>query len=313
MSTNDSHPVARLSPADERVLDLLAEHGFDHAALDHLPAPDRPRGERILAAFRLLDDYPVSDGDETLVHATMARIALHAERQSAQFTLIPEPAAAGFGWRPRWGDLVTLAAVVALGVGTLAPVLHRVQEVSRQTACASNLAMLGGAFASYANDHNGLLPTDALTGPTVEPWDRSKNAENLKLLTSRGYCDLGCLQCPGHAGLGSSYAYRVIHCRDSALFNRRPDIALLADRNPLIDHALNGIRVTELDLPSLNHGGRGQQVLFGNLEVRWTERPVIRGIDDRPDNFWLFLDENGQESLHPGGVPLDANDNFLSQ
>ncbi|HMN97396.1 MAG TPA: hypothetical protein PKC43_13200 [Phycisphaerales bacterium] len=305
----DFPPPRRLSADDERVLDQLAEHGFDAARLEALAPADRARGRRLVAMLSLLDDTPVADGDETLVDATLARIARHEASQRDRLRIVPSSGAEAGGWRVRWADLITLAAVVALGVGTLAPIASRVQDASRRTACASNLAMLGGAFSAYANDNNGSLPVQSVA---KGGWEGSRNAQNLELLL-KGYCEHGCLNCPGHAGQGPAYAFVLVRCRQTSLFDHRPDRALLADANPLAESALGGIEITEVDVPSRNHVNRGQHVLFGNLEVRWIERPSIRGADGRADNIWTFLDERGNETIRTGALPKNPDDNFLCQ
>jgi len=62
-TANDARE-ARLSEADRRVLDRLADHGFDPACLDGLSISDRLRGERILGQLGLLDAYPDEIGDD---------------------------------------------------------------------------------------------------------------------------------------------------------------------------------------------------------------------------------------------------------
>ncbi len=63
-----------LSAEDRRLLDELSEVGFDPRVLDGYPPDQRRRAERLLDLLGLLRDYPVEDGDEALVQATMDRV-----------------------------------------------------------------------------------------------------------------------------------------------------------------------------------------------------------------------------------------------
>jgi hypothetical protein len=246
----------------------------------------------------------VSVGDASLVDATLARIDRHDREAQEQFRLVGTEGAAR--WRPRWSDLVTLAAVFLIGFGVLVPVVRRVHDVSAQNACAANLASLGGALNLFARDHGGELPHGAR-----DPWESRRNSENLAALLDGGYCQRGHLNCPGHGGAGPSYAYRMIMGSEDAQIDARPNLALLSDRNPMIDRAIQGEPVTDVVLPSTSHRGNGQQVLFGTLEVRWLLRPVVKGPQG-DDNLWLIRVGPGHEDLLHGAWP-SPDDNFLSQ
>ena len=310
--TPDNFPHT-LSPDDARVFDLLAEGGFDPDAVASLAPADRARGEAIIRTLNLLGDYPVSDGDDTLVDATLARIERHAAQQQAQFRLVGEEEAA----RPRLrlgfrlADLVTLAAVVLVGVSIISPVISNVRFHSQQTACMANLAALGGALAMYSNDNSGLLPLRR----TPLSWDEGRNSENLDLLVDGGYCEAGQLNCPGHSGSGCGYGYRVIVGPIGARLDLQPTLAVLADRNPAVDLALAGLPVQNFREASANHAGRGQHILFGDLNTSWTVSPVVSGPGGRHDNIWLLTIEGAGaagEDLRRGAVPADA-EQFISQ
>ena len=66
-------PRNELCPEDRRLLAELAETGFDPETLAALTPAERERAERLMGLLDLLRDYPVEDGDDTLVHATFAR------------------------------------------------------------------------------------------------------------------------------------------------------------------------------------------------------------------------------------------------
>lgn len=309
-------PAPRLSDDDQRVLDVLIEAGLDEAALERVSAADRPRAQRLLQLFSLLDHYPVSDADDALVDATLARIDRYERDAESRLRLDPVPDAAPLGrvLRIRMQDLVTVAAVLLLGVSIGWPVLSRMRQVSYSTACSANLRSLGGALAAYANDSNGALPvmTAGLLGGS---WDTVRNSDNLELLPQLGYCDLGHLDCPGHRGYGPSYSFTMVPppgAPRGPSWLQQPTRVLLADRNPVLDHLRMGLPLDDYSIPSPNHGHRGQNVLFGSLVVEWRVSPVVRHENGDLDNFWLVRLQDGREDLQPGSKPGDAEDNFLA-
>ena len=62
-----------LSDADMRVLDFLAEHGFDASRIELLPEADRPRAMALIGQMQVLDHYPTESAEDSLVDATMDR------------------------------------------------------------------------------------------------------------------------------------------------------------------------------------------------------------------------------------------------
>ena len=63
----------QLCDADMRVLDFLAEHGFDASKVPLLPAEDQPRAMALVRQMQVLDAYPADDSDSSFVYATLAR------------------------------------------------------------------------------------------------------------------------------------------------------------------------------------------------------------------------------------------------
>lgn len=307
--SNQPEPRLTLSPDDARVLDQIAENGFDESLLAGLSPPDRDRGDRLVGVMRRLDHYPVAAADTSLVDATMARIAQHDRRQQERFQLVGEEAQPR-RWRPRWSDLFTVAALFLVGFGVLMPVVKRMREVSEQNACGANMASLGGAFSLFANDHDGILPASPDAPAT---WDVGRNSDHLVTLADGGYCEHGHLRCPGHDGIGHSYAYRMIAVPEAARLILLPKAPLVSDRNPMIDRAIQGKPVVNVLMPSNNHGGRGQQVLFGDVSVLWMTTPVVHIAGHPDDNFFLMRTAPDCEDLVRGAMPVDPDDHFLSQ
>jgi len=310
MTGTHDHSQPTLSPEDARILDLLAEDGFDPARATVLSGADRARGDALVALLGRLNDYPVADGDDALVDATLARIDRYDEEQRAQFRLVGDEDAARSGWRLgfRMADLVTLAAVILVGVSVISPVMTNVRFRSQQTACGANLAALGGAFSAYTRDHDGLLP---MVRP-ARAWNHGGNVDNLSPLVDGGYCAAGHLRCAGHSGGGCGYGYRLATSPTSSRLEISPTLALLADRNPAVDRARAGLAVLGFQEASANHGGRGQHVLFGDLALVWTVTPVLTGPGRNRDNIWLLTVEGLGEDLRPDTLPAEG-EQFVTQ
>lgn len=294
-----------LSPQDSRLLDALVEAGFDRGAVPVQTPEERRRLDAIGGLFELLDDYPVADVDEALVPATIARIN-RQEREAAGrlvFDAARVETVRRVSRRIRVPDFISIAAVILIAASIVVPTATHMRRRALDAGCASNLRVVGQAFAGYAADYDGSLPTVVL-GTDLMSWDKVRNWANLRVLMERGYCDQGHLQCPGnHEHAEPGYSYQWLGSRPRTLA-RSSDSILVGDRNPLIDAAQSGRAMPPLSM-SLNHGGRGQNVLLGDGSQDWLEEPLHRGRD----NIWLPL---GVYFLRPGDGPSDPADVFLA-
>ena len=95
-----------------------------------------------------------------------------------------------------------------------------------------------------------------------------------------------------------------------------PSFAIAADMNPGIDALLkltvNSPRDQMIKGNSPNHGGEGQNVLFGDGHVQFDSKPFI-GVDD--DNIYTYGPSGTKHPNQGGdgivGSPADANDSIL--
>ena len=321
------HPeLPELSPEDARILDLLADSGYDatHAGTD---ADSDARAERLMRLLGTLDAYPVEEADELLVDATMVRIDQHEREQRSRMRLgaVRETLAAR---RLRMPDFISVAAIILIGISVVWPIMHQIRTQSVDLECRDRMRALGGAFTAYATDYAGELPM-MTAGADLSGWSRTvRHVENLTPLVEMGYCEHGHLNCPGNCAehghgheaapansrIVSGFSYRLpatSNGRTPALGTERHSVALLGDRNPLVDvvrgvDAQNGRWIGSLTI-SFNHGGRGQNILLSDGSVLWMTSPVL----DQPgaiDNIWL---PHGASDLRNGARPASFDDSVL--
>lgn len=307
---NNPHHEPTLSPDDQRLLDALVEGGFDRQAIESCSPCDAQRLDAILGLLGLLNDYPVEDGDETLLHATLARIDRYEDEREARLRFesqVDGMSGERAGWRIPLPNFITVAAVLLIAVSVFWPMIDSVRQRSMDMACANNMRLLGYAFGQYAGDNNGALPL-AMAGSGAS-WDTLRNVVNLKPLLDGHYCSAGHLNCPGHHDLqvqqvGPSYSYRWFIPDAQVNWSSGRVTIVIGDRNPLIDSALAG-RVAPALSMSMNHRGRGQNVLASDGATLWLEQPVV-GV---ADNIWL---PHGTDTLRSGIAPEDPLDVFLA-
>lgn len=302
MTTNQPSP--ELSPADQRIVDAFIEAGFNAEVIESPSPDDRRRTAALTSLFELLEDYPVEDGDSTLVHATLARIDRHEHNRAARMSF--NNAAMEADGRPRrrlrLPDFISVAAVILIGASVIWPVSTRIRQHSIDLGCDNNLRVLASAFDQYAGDWGGAVPT-AQAG-LFQTWTPdAKNAINLKPLIDQGYCNTGHLRCPGNELPGESYSYQFQTDGFHPHWGVSRMTVLLGDRNPLVDAARAGQVIATLS-GSLNHGGRGENVLCSDGTTQWLVRPVVAG-----DNIWL---PGTVTFLREGDRPTDPGDVFLA-
>jgi hypothetical protein len=285
---------------------MLAEGGYDPEVLAGLSADDRARGERLLGLLDLLNAYPVEKADDALVDATLVGIDRSEEQRPARlsFDTHHEEQERRSGRRLPIPDFISVAAVILIAVAVLWPVLSGVRQHSIDLACSSGLRKAGQGFGLYANDHGGSMPI-AMAGMGMS-WDQAPNAVNLEPLVSGGYCENGHLNCPGvgeHADASYSYQWQLPGAKVGWGVGESTAV-VLGDRNPLIDAYRSG-RMESALATSLNHGGRGQNVLFSDGQTEWLKTPVV-GADDF---IWL---PRGLTTLQEGALPDGHEDVFLA-
>jgi hypothetical protein len=286
-------------------------------ALGQLDGPSREQAERQLTAEasqsetydrlaralnQLLDDGQTFEVPPELSRRTLAYVAENRRRRSVlDFVPVKVPF--------RWADVAVAACILLAGLLTLVPAVRRSKDRMNQEACVFNLQQLGLGLAQYGHQHraypyepadcpqattgtfaallndSGLLHDPAVldcpcNGPCEHtPLPNLKALCDLKLHDPARYQRLVCWDYAYHTGYheGAGPAHPVTTPCAST-------IALLADQPP---HQADLRRI--LPGNSLNHEGRGQNVLFTDLHVRWHNTRRLG-----PHDADMFLNDSQQ-------------------
>ena len=223
----------------------------------------------------------------------------------------------------RWADFAVAAGIFIAGTLTLLPAIHRSRERMNQAGCVFNLQQLGNSLAQYASLHP-FLPyppsnqSDTHAGMFAVMLHDAGVLDNLSVLDCpcNGKCphvmkELASFEQVDRIRKTDPEAYRRMLCWDYA-YNvgyrhaaagtrsagggaRRRRYPVLADQP---DHE-DFLMIREGNSP--NHGGRGQNVLFGDGSVRWFYSRLVGPYD--PD---LYL--NNDHQPRPG---VDVSDSVL--
>ncbi len=308
---DDAALLASIGP-DE---DHAALTGPSTVAIDAILTNENPerlnkehgaRAERLLSSLDLEPGVSVEER-ESLVGRTLSTIQTDIDRDDTRFRM--EAVRELQRVRPRisLSDLTTVAAVLLIAGAIFWPMVAGLREASHQQLCAADLSAAGVAFAMYANDHDDRLPARNL--PTATPrtqraqwWNvgesSASHSSNLFELVRNGYTSLSQLSCPGneHAPVEFisehqsdwsapeevSYSYQLFAGTPPRL-NETRNAVVLTDKSPIIPRARAG-ELFNPEARSLNHLGRGQNVLMSDLHVVFTDEPYRPGTRD---NFWL--------------------------
>lgn len=235
-----------------------------------------------------------------------------------------------------------IAAVVAIVIGigaTYVPLTRQMRIMSLKTLCQKNLTNIGFGMANYAGDNAGMLPSVGFAGNS--PWwkvgsqkdaDHS-NTRNQWLLVRNGYADVNDFICPSRPVISDGQLKRVDVCNyqkdfpskdfvnySFKLVNGHPvtlasmrNQAVAADSNPLFEESTMDkytfFKSFKLDdqlrnARSINHFGRGQNVLFVDNSVQFNKDRMLHGDD--------IYTVKGADRYTGNESPSDDKDVFLA-
>ena len=197
-------------------------------------------------------------------------------------------------------DFIVAITVLGLAITLLFPAIATIRGDQARVACADRLRDLGIALNLYADQENGYFPYIALDGPLSHAGVFSLALKQRDLIE-----DERSLLCPSansgvamlpdmdeylqaqssddpyrrdwvRRNLAGSYGYGLGYRVAGNFFGPHRRIAgpLVADRPARSDDLADRDYVN-----SPNHDGRGQNVLFGDGQVRWLPGRVYGGDD----------------------------------
>ena len=292
--------------------------GPELEAFENELARDPAAAESVKRLFWAVDQL-ADEGDTFTPPADLAArtMAFVAESPRPKRTILDfVPVAVPY----RWTDIAVAASIFFAAALTLMPAMQRSREKMQQAGCTSNLQQLGTAFwqfgtiskhfptaadkdssaqtGTYAvllNDYNLLPDPKILDCPS-----NGRSPQHSPLPNFKRACELSKTKPADLRRLlqGVEYAYNVGYMNPEGRVGPVQEIssatlALLADQP---SH-----RNFNVILPgnSLNHGGRGQSVLFSDLHVGWHNTRRLS-----PDDADMFL--NADHRPAPGRHSKDA-------
>lgn len=324
-----SHPVAEasLSDASADALDLWSMSGYRAGSVPKSLRAQAERHESMSILISRAVDAEEADASEALVESTIGRIAEVAE--------VAEPRGFVLHVRARLSDIVSVAAVLLIGVSVVLPVLSSFRFESMRKRNEANFAVASVAFGSYASDFEGRLPVYTPSQEFIghAPGGRrlwwmvgldplQSNSANLYTLARLGYASLDSLASPGNANAvrssqapgavdwGSldqvSYSLRILQGTESDDRWAKRALVVLADRSPVIRKAYQRQPIDPFE-NSPNHNGRGQHILLGDGSVDWLATPWMMYSDQ------IYLPRFVERLVHPdvrgaGMVPLRGSE-----
>lgn len=260
----------------------------------------------------------VDDGDEIELPPRLAErtILFVAERRRGRRAILDlVPVKVPF----RWADVAVAATILLAGLVTLIPAVHRSRQRMDQAGCGFNLQQLGLGLAQYADVHH-FYPYATADSPASHAGTFPAMLKDAGLLHDVSVLDCPCNgKCASKGPLPSHQELAMLRLSDYERYCRllawdyaynvgyqhapgRPgpvaavhssNVAILADQPPHSD----GTAV--LDGNSLNHGGRGQNVLFADMHVRWHNTRRTSPVDAD-----MFLNDENRPA--PGVDPTDV-------
>jgi hypothetical protein len=224
---------------------------------------------------------------------------------------------------------VGLAAAIALFLGIFVPGYRTARHSAQQAMCANHMRTIGEGYAQYAATYGNSLPyvRGVRSGETWLPTSetgarRFRNSPNAWVLVSTNRVPGKAFICPERPqdvpleseppeGLNdfpdprnNSFATMAV-TENWTQRNFDPQMPLAADMNPLVDDAHEPSAVGAPPENSRSHRGRGQNVLRGDLSVRWAVTPRV-GLDN--DDIYRLI---GIEKYTGQEWPRLRSDAFL--
>ena len=229
-------------------------------------------------------------------------------------------------------DAIAVAACLTLVFLFMRPGLQKARHMSQEQACANQFRSIGYGLSQYAHDYRGRMPY--VLRPQGAKWlgvgeqddQHYSNTRNTYLLVKMGYVSVDKFLCPGADAKKNvklrvkmnpqtlktlqdftdqhqvNYSFFLILNNQSFFAKQSENIPIGSDQNPLfVDYDSHKQTILDLSVNqelqsqnSPNHGGRGQNLLYGDGHVRFSTTRLV-GLND--DIFTLndVLQYDGDE------------------
>jgi len=240
---------------------------------------------------------------------------------------------------PNLGQIAAVAAVIVFVVGVLIVPLNSARQKSWQQLCQMQLKRISQGIKNYSSDDDGRLP--AVATAAGAPWwkigcpgnDNQSNTRHIWLLVKGDYVKADDFVCPGKrrgkviridlskakkyndfpARKYVTYSFRIMCNKPKAGYALDPKV-LISDLNPLFERLPNtysrplNLQLNKdlLNLNSINHNRRGQNVLFYDGSVRFKK---TRHIGIVADDIFTLQNTDVYQGVE---VPTCETDAFLA-
>ena len=302
------------------------DHQQDQQARQRLLAEPQLRAlhDDVKNTFKALDLAPEPQTPPDIVERTLNRvrqdhhIRLLIANQEARRRPIFAPT---FSLREA-GAVVAAIALIAI---VLVPAMRQGRQTALTSECSAQVGRIGTGLQAYAGEHDGQLP---VADSRLRPWlggqsrQAVSNSAALFRMIAANHVSASDFQCPAigggafavKAGMVDFPAPRFVH------YSYQHTIGTMLDRQMLAPHADRMVILADASpvfeggqfrperihaAASENHERSGQNVLYVDGHVKWSNRPDV-GVGE--DNIFLaanVMDYTGTEK------PDSPTDTFL--
>lgn len=273
--------------------------------------------EKLKAAIEPLSCLETETCPDELLENTISRVqdfSDSGQRQLRQLLATEQGKKATIkisAWR-NWFETAVVAAAILFVAGVLIPALSSARQKYQQQGCRMQMGSVFQGLSNYISDYDDKSP--AVASIAGAPWwklgdqgrENQSNTRKVYLLPKYDYVDIENFVCPACKGevplkLNNSQIRKLkdfpsrryitysfqISCQETAsgkLFCRK---VIMADMNPLFENLPDfseqfrlQLDRTLLTLNSVNHGRRGQNVLFGDGHIKFLKNRFIGFSED---------------------------------
>jgi hypothetical protein len=297
------------------------------------------------SSLQPLEHYSVETCPKYLAEATICRLkeATQASQSRINHLLQKEqkrsPITANRSFWANFVEAAAIAAIIFIVAGISFPTLQVARQNYWKTKCGVQLASMATGIGQYAADHDQSMPNVATVAGS--PWwkvgyqgnENQSNTRHLWLLVQGKYVEPEAFLCPARIESKASkldrtqipklvdfpgrkyvtYSFRILNNNDTCKLIRGNNV-LIVDVNPVFENLPNdfskklNVQLSDemLKANSVNHHGKGQNVLLSDGSISFKQSRLVGTADDD-----IFTVKN-QTTYHGNETPGSASDEFLA-